>query len=164
MCFWLPDFCSSSFGACLEQNENASNNLDGSTNTGGQSTNRRVFCYVEITPTQAAGRWGLFPGQASQHCSGASALRHSAGTNTPSHWHAHCCSPASSPAFRRILPTEKKRRKIYCSIRADTGQASPSHSTAGTLEPPRHLFCSLAVTRGSHPAQPGAQHPCCSCP
>lgn len=46
---------------------NASNYLDAFTTTGGRSTNTRVFCYMEITPTQAAGRWGLFLGQVSQH-------------------------------------------------------------------------------------------------
>lgn len=64
MCFWLPDFCSSSFGACLEQNECIKLFRCFHHH---RSTNTRVFCYMEITPTQAAGRWGLFLGQVSQH-------------------------------------------------------------------------------------------------
>lgn len=59
-----------------------------------------------------------------------------------------CCSPAFFPAFRRILPTEKKRRKSTVRQKQTRGKASPSHITAGTLDPhPEHLSCSLNVTR-----------------
>lgn len=47
-----------------------------------------------------------------------------------------CCSPAFFPAFRRILQTEKEKKEISCSVKADTRRASPSRVRAGTPDPP----------------------------